>query len=116
MYQQAVDAYKKSGDLRIIPEETTEKFIGLRTLGQLAAAFVANATGGWTGFLQSPEKASEIYGKILSDINHGYVIGYYPANDARDGKRRNVKIEVKGHPEYVIQGRSSYYAPNRPDK
>ena len=113
MYQQAVDAYNKNGDLRVIPEETPEKFIGLRTLGQLAAAFVANATGGWTGFLQSPDKASEIYGKILADINHGYVIAYYPANEARDGKRRNVKIEVRGHPEYVIQGRNTYYAPSK---
>jgi len=114
MYQQAVDAYNKNGDLRIIPEETPEKFTGLRTLGQLASAFVANATGGWTGFLQTPEKASEIYGKILADINHGYVIGYYPTNEARDGKRRNVKVEVRGHPEYAILGRDSYYAPNRP--
>jgi hypothetical protein len=116
MYQQAVDAYNHNGDLRVIPEETPEKFIGLRTIGQVATAAVANATGGSIQFLQMPDKAGEIYGKILSDINHGYVIGYYPSNDAHDGKRRLVRIEVRGHPEYVIQGRNSYYAPTRPDQ
>ena len=28
-----------------------------------------------------------------------------------DGKRRRVQIEVRGHPEYTVWGRKSYYAP-----
>ena len=47
---------------------------------------------------------------ILSDINERYVVGYYPTNKNRDGKRRKINIAVKGHPEYTILGRRSYFA------
>jgi VWFA-related protein len=79
-------------------------------LGQTAAAHVAELTGGWTSFLEKPEQANEIYGRILADINHRYILSYYPTNKGPDGKLRQVKIEVRDHPDYVVQGRTSYYA------
>ena len=78
---------------------------------QEAAVRVADLAGGWTAFLRKPEQASPIYARILTDINHRYVIGYYPSNTERDGRVRQVRVEVKGHPEYVVHGRSNYYAP-----
>jgi VWFA-related protein len=78
---------------------------------QLALAALAPRTGGWTDFLETPDQASQIYSRILSDINQRYVIGYYPTNKEHDGKRRSIKVVVKGHPEYTIVGRKSYYAP-----
>jgi VWFA-related protein len=93
---------------------TEEAKLGIeRSLNmQLALAGVARLTGGWTDFLEDPSQAGEIYSRIFSDINRRYIIGYYPANKQHDGKRREVKIEVRGHPEYMIWGRKSYYAPN----
>jgi VWFA-related protein len=79
--------------------------------GQLATVRVASLSGGWTAWLENPAQATQIYSQILSDINNRYIIGYYPTDSARDGKLRNVTIEVKGHPEYQVHGRSSYYAP-----
>ena len=78
---------------------------------QLALTDLAASTGGWAGYLEQPEKANEIYARVLSDINRRYVIGYYPTNKAKDGKRRTVIIEVRDHPEYVVSGRKAYYAP-----
>lgn len=78
--------------------------------GQTAAARVADLTGGWTSFLESQEQVSEIYRRILEDINHRYIVSYYPTNKAFDGKLRKVRIEVRGHPEYVVEGRTSYFA------
>lgn len=78
--------------------------------GQTAAARVAELTGGWTSFLEKPEQANEIYGRILADINHRYLISYYPTNKESDRKLRRVIIEVRGHPDYSVQGRTSYYA------
>jgi VWFA-related protein len=80
-------------------------------LTQFALAAVAGRTGGWTDFLERPEQASSIYERIFSDINQRYIIGYYPSNKERDGKRRSIKVEVRNHPEYTILGRKSYYAP-----
>ena len=77
---------------------------------QLALVALASRTGGWTDYLETPEQASTIYSRIFSDINKRYIIGYYPTNKAHDGTRRQIKIEVKGHPEYTLVGRRSYYA------
>jgi len=80
---------------------------------QAALAEVAVLSGGWTEFLEAPSQAEAIYSRIFSDINQRYIVGYYPANKKRDGKRRKIDFEVKGHPEYTILGRRSYYAPGR---
>lgn len=80
---------------------------------QVAASRVAELTGGWASFLGSPEDADKVYGRIIADINRRYLLGYYPANKELDGKLRRVRVEVRGHPEYVVQGRQSYYAAPR---
>ncbi|MCA1815100.1 MAG: VWA domain-containing protein [Acidobacteria bacterium] len=78
---------------------------------QTALAVLSRITGGWTEFLEEPSQAVEIYSRILSDVNSRYVVGYYPSNKAHDGTRRRIKIEVRGHPEYGVLGRTSYIAP-----
>jgi hypothetical protein len=97
-----------------LSDNTRRNFLELTTRnlikGQLAAARVADLTGGWTSFLESEKQASEIYGRILEDINHRYIVSYYPTNKTIDGKLRKVRIEVRGHPDYVVEGRTSYYA------
>lgn len=79
-------------------------------------ANVAKMSGGFSVNLETPGQADVIYGNILQDINNRYLIGYYPVNQERDGTRRNVKVEVKNHPEYTILGRKFYFAPreNKP--
>jgi len=77
---------------------------------QKALAEVAPLAGGWTDFLERPDQAQGIYSRILSDINQRYIIGYYPTTKLQDGKRHAIKFEVKGHPDYTIVGRKSYYA------
>ena len=80
-----------------------------RARGQVAITSVADISGGWAAYLESPERSAEPYERILADINQRYVIGYYPTNEARDGRLRKVQVEARGHPEYVVHGRRSYY-------
>lgn len=80
---------------------------------QAAVVRVAELTGGWASFLEKPEDADAVYGRILADIDRRYVIGYYPSNKALDGGLRQLKVEVRGHPEYVVQGRQSYFGRRR---
>jgi VWFA-related protein len=82
---------------------------------QTAAAGAAVVTGGWTVFLERPDQAAGLYASILADVNSRYLIGYYPTNKLQDGKRHKVSIEVRNHPEYSIEGRKFYYAPD-PEK
>ena len=79
---------------------------------QEALSAVAPLSGGWTEFLEQPEQADKIYARIFSDINQRYIVGFYPTNTTRDGKRRKIDFQVKGHPEYQILGRRSYFAPS----
>lgn len=88
------------------------EFLKARSNGHSAAAGVAELTGGWASYLEQPEQALMIYDRILSDINYRYVIGYYSTNKIHDGKRRQLQIAVRGHPEYEIVGRKSYFAPH----
>jgi hypothetical protein len=88
-------------------------FMNTYVNNQEAAARVAELSGGWAEFLNSPERATAIYERILADINNRYIIGYYPTNKERDGKLRKVHIEVRNHPEYKVHGRESYYATSR---
>jgi VWFA-related protein len=77
---------------------------------QNALVSMAKATGTWPEFLEKPSQADEIYTRILTDIDRRYIIGYYPTNRTRDGKRRRVNVEVRGHPEYLVWGQKSYFA------
>jgi VWFA-related protein len=78
---------------------------------QQALVELAKLTGGWAEFLETKMETADVYNRILADINQRYIVGYYPTNKDRDGKRRRITIEVKGHPEYVITSRRWYYAP-----
>jgi VWFA-related protein len=82
---------------------------------QQALIDLSTLTGGWADFLEEPAQAAGIYERIFSDVNRRYVVGFYPTNTARDGGRRRVGVEVRGHPEYKVWGRKAYYAPG-PDK
>lgn len=96
--------------MRQLPDSYFLPMVTMQHRQQLAAAGIAKLTGGWAEFLEAPEQAAAIYDRILAGINRRYIIGYYPTNETRDGKIRKVKIEVKGHPEYRILGKQSYYA------
>ena len=80
---------------------------------QHALVDLAKMSGGWAEFLETQSQTASIYNRILADLNVRYIIGYYPSNKNHDGKKRHITIEVKGHPEYIISGRKSYYAPGR---
>lgn len=111
------DRFKKAAEnLGGVPESKSERSVLIRVTNlffnqQLIMLRVANASGGFTSKLEKPEQADEVYSKILEEINSRYLIGYYPEDIERNGKRRTVKIEVRGHPEYIVWGRKTYYAP-----
>jgi VWFA-related protein len=104
------DVSPTSESFRKLREKLHKRAVETLVQGQVAAARVAELTGGWASFLERPEDADAVYRRILADINRRYVIGYYPTRKELDGKLRQVKVEVRGHPDYVVQGRRSYFA------
>lgn len=111
---------KKAREAFVARQEERKKVVPVQVLRmraeenarlQEALAAVAPLSGGWTEFLEQPSQAQGIYTRIMSDISQRYIVGFYPTNKDRDGKRRRINFEVKGHPEYTILGRRFYYAP-----
>jgi VWFA-related protein len=80
---------------------------------QRALVDLAKMSGGWAEFLETKSQTTTIYNRILADLNLRYILGYYPSNKNHDGKKRQITIEVKEHPEYIISSRKAYYAPGR---
>jgi hypothetical protein len=91
--------------------EAISSVVRTRLHQQSALAELSALTGAWPSFLEDPSQAGDIYASIFSDINRRYIVGYYPTNKEHDGKRRKVNVVVRGHPEYIVMGRKSYYAP-----
>jgi VWFA-related protein len=99
------------GSMATISDANLRMYSSMWIRMQVALVGIANFSGGWTDFLEQPEQADEVYTRILNDINMRYIIGYYPTNRTRDGKRRKVSLEVRGHPEYIVWGRKTYFSP-----
>jgi hypothetical protein len=74
---------------------------------------LAKLSGGWAEFLETSAQATNIYNRIVQDLNQRYIVGYYPTNKNHDGKRRRISITVQGHPDLVITSRTSYLAPEQ---
>src|SRR2546421_139215 len=83
-----------------------------KSAGQTAMFKVAELSGGVADFIEKPEDAENVYSNIFTVIKNRYVIGYYPTNRNRDGKLREVKIEVRNHPEYTVTYRKGYSLSN----
>ena len=113
----AASSTKAKNSLRARHEERQKKFtkeiwqarLDQELKVQGALVNLAKISGGWAEFLETRSQATEIYNRIVKDINQRYIIGYYPTNKDHDGKRRRISITVKGRPDYLITSRTSYY-------
>jgi len=99
----------RPGSSEKLSSKESEKVLAERLQQHKALLTISTLSGGWTSYLETPSLAAEIYARIFAGIEQRYILGYYPANAAIDGKRRNVEIKVRTHPEYRIVGRKAYY-------
>jgi VWFA-related protein len=74
---------------------------------------LASATGGQAYFPSSKDELTEMYDKILAEINGRYTLGYVSSNTEAKNDWRKVEIKVT-NPAYKsvkIRTRPGYYAP-----
>jgi VWFA-related protein len=70
---------------------------------------LANRTGGKLNLINRLEEMGRIYAEVAANIRSLYTIEYQPTNDKRDGKFREIKIEVN-NPNLIVQTKNGYYA------
>lgn len=104
-----MNTVKDESRRRAVIRKFQEMEVKRLSAAQTAMSKIAELSGGFTSFLEKPEDAESIYSNIFKQISNRYVIGYYPTNQAQDGRRREVKIEVRDHPEYIVTGRKAYF-------
>jgi len=69
---------------------------------------IADETGGFAVLNQNDFRNA--FSRILEDNSSYYVLGYYPTNEKRDGRFRNVKVNVL-KPGLKVRARRGYVAP-----
>ena len=69
---------------------------------------LADETGGFAAV--NSNDFSRAFSRILDENSTYYVLGYYPANDRRDGKFRKIEVRVK-RPGLEVRARRGYVAP-----
>jgi len=74
---------------------------GLKTLAEETGGFAVTSTNDTASQLQ----------KIVDDNSSYYVLGYYPANERRDGRYRKIEVRLT-RPGLIVHARKGYVAPS----
>jgi VWFA-related protein len=82
---------------------------------------IAGQTGGRAFGASRPSDLPSVAARIATELRNQYVLGYYPKDQARDGKYHKVEVKLaqpKGISPLKAHWRLGYYAPseNDPDK
>jgi VWFA-related protein len=67
-------------------------------------------TGGRLIVVNSEKKLEEAFDQVSEELRSQYVLGYYPTNNAKDGKFRKIKVDMTNH-DLKVLARKGYYAP-----
>jgi len=67
-------------------------------------------TGGRLIVVNSEKKLAEAFDQISEELRSQYTLGYYPTNNAKDGKFRKIRVDVDNH-DFKVLARKGYYAP-----
>jgi len=86
-------------------------FAFAETLDAVAGADdIASDSGGFT--VRNTNNLAGGIEKIASETQAYYLLGYIPANTARDGKFRKIQVKLANGKGREIRARKGYYAPN----
>ncbi len=78
-------------------------------------AEITDITGGRTFVINNPNELADVASKIGIELRNQYVLGYRPANSARDGRWHKIKVKLqppRGLPPLTVHAKSGYYAPS----
>ncbi len=70
---------------------------------------LADRTGGTLNAINRWEEMGRLYAEVAADVRSLYTIEYQPENETRDGKWREIRIEVN-RPELISRTRPGYFA------
>jgi len=104
------EAARYRDHFNLSPLERREVNKGIYQLAREELREMAERTGGRVYPVKQLQQIGGAYKEIADELRMQYSIGYYPSNTARDGKWREIKIDVK-RSGATAHTRPGYYAP-----
>ena len=83
---------------------------GISLKGEKVLRRIATETGGRVFMPTTDGQLELVHNALADDVQNRYLITYTPANQAHDGKWRQISVET-GVPDYRVKARPGYYAP-----
>ena len=74
---------------------------------------LARDSGGKNFAAATLQDARAAFAQVANEIGTQYSLGYYPANKTRDGRFRQIKVELRGVKNANVRAREGYYAPKQ---
>lgn len=68
---------------------------------------LATVSGGRAFFSDQPSKLETVFGEILEDLRHQYLLAFDAPDSARDGAWHRLRVDVPGH-QYSVRARQGY--------
>jgi VWFA-related protein len=85
----------------------------LYNLARKEMSEMARASGGKAFAATSVQEAGAAFAQVANEIGTQYSLGYYPANKIRDGRFRQITVEMRGVKDASVRAREGYYAPRQ---
>lgn len=94
-----------------LPVTLREKInAGLYRIARRDVTELSKRTGGRAYKVRSLGDLVGVYKQVADDLRSQYSIGYYPKNEARDGRWRTIRVEVRRRPGFLVRARTGYWA------
>ena len=74
---------------------------------------LARASGGRNFAAADLQQARAAFAEVANEIGTQYSLGYYPLDKTRDGRFRQIKVELRGVKDMSVRARDGYYAPKQ---
>lgn len=97
-----------TGDPAKLADPTPKQF-AMYSAARARLRLLAERSGGTLNAINRLEEMSRLYAEVAADLRTLYTIEYQPSDDKRDGKWREIKIEVN-NAELVTRTRQGYFA------
>ena len=105
----ADDLPNADGNANARPIESAARgFANELQLAQMSLRTLAGETGGFAAVNRND--FADAFARIVRENSSYYVLGYYPANERRDGRFRKIEVRVK-RPGLQVRSRQGYVAP-----
>ncbi len=89
--------------------DPTPRQVAMYTAARARLKLVADRSGGTMNSIRRLEDMGTLYALVAADLRTLYTIEYTPTNDKRDGKWREIKVEVD-RPDLIPRSRQGYFA------